>query len=157
MPHQDPHRRPAGVRGARGCSSLGRAPALHAGGTGFESPHLHMGARPRRGASVWLTMPGESRYINKLPVDPTGWSGDPLRWDERWQSGPMGGVGTGVVSPTGGRCTLTTEETSRRVLERASEVPSTATWGVVRAVGRAKMTWRAGVCPVFHRVRPGAW
>ena len=25
----------------RGCSSTGRAPALHAGGTGFDSPHLH--------------------------------------------------------------------------------------------------------------------
>ena len=25
----------------RGCSSVGRAPALQAGGQGFESPHLH--------------------------------------------------------------------------------------------------------------------
>jgi hypothetical protein len=25
-----------------GCSSVGRAPALHAGGPGFDSPHLHM-------------------------------------------------------------------------------------------------------------------
>jgi hypothetical protein len=24
-----------------GCSSAGRAPALHAGGPGFDSPHLH--------------------------------------------------------------------------------------------------------------------
>jgi hypothetical protein len=28
----------------RGCSSAGRAPPLHGGGQGFESPHLH---RPR--------------------------------------------------------------------------------------------------------------
>ena len=26
-----------------GCSSAGRAPALQAGGQGFESPHLHQG------------------------------------------------------------------------------------------------------------------
>ena len=29
-----------------GCSSAGRAPALQAGGQGFESPHLHQGRGP---------------------------------------------------------------------------------------------------------------
>ena len=27
-----------------GCSSVGRAPPLHGGGQGFESPHLHLGS-----------------------------------------------------------------------------------------------------------------
>ena len=31
-------------RAGRGCSSAGRAPALQAGGQGFESPHLHQTA-----------------------------------------------------------------------------------------------------------------
>ena len=30
-----------GARIPWGCSSVGRAPALQAGGQGFESPHLH--------------------------------------------------------------------------------------------------------------------
>ena len=29
----------------RGCSSVGRAPALHAGGQEFDPPHLHHGLR----------------------------------------------------------------------------------------------------------------
>ena len=35
------------VRHPWGCSSVGRAPALQAGGQGFESPHLHSEARKR--------------------------------------------------------------------------------------------------------------
>ena len=31
----------------RGCSSVGRAPALQAGGQGFDSPHLHGDAHLR--------------------------------------------------------------------------------------------------------------
>ena len=34
---------PDGFPAGRGCSSVGRAPALQAGGQGFESPHLHSG------------------------------------------------------------------------------------------------------------------
>ena len=30
--------------GTRGCSSSGRAPALQAGGKGFDPPHLHHGS-----------------------------------------------------------------------------------------------------------------
>ena len=33
-------------RPKRGCSSAGRAPALQAGGQGFDSPHLHHGMGP---------------------------------------------------------------------------------------------------------------
>ena len=33
-------------RETRGCSSVGRAPALQAGGHGFESHHLHQPGRP---------------------------------------------------------------------------------------------------------------
>ena len=33
----------SGLATSRGCSSAGRAPALHAGGREFESPHLHGG------------------------------------------------------------------------------------------------------------------
>ena len=32
----------------RGCSSAGRAPALQAGGQGFDSPHLHQSASSRK-------------------------------------------------------------------------------------------------------------
>ena len=32
----------------RGCSSAGRAPALQAGGQGFDSPHLHHGGMENR-------------------------------------------------------------------------------------------------------------
>ena len=35
-------------RDTRGCSSVGRAPALQAGGHGFESHHLHQPGRPGR-------------------------------------------------------------------------------------------------------------
>ena len=34
----------------RGCSSAGRAPALHAGGPGFDSHHLHQFLTEPRGA-----------------------------------------------------------------------------------------------------------
>ena len=35
-----------------GCSSAGRAPALQAGGHGFESHHLHHGTKTRRAVRV---------------------------------------------------------------------------------------------------------
>ena len=34
----------------RGCSSAGRAPALHAGGQEFDPPHLHQGLRKKNQA-----------------------------------------------------------------------------------------------------------
>ena len=33
----------------RGCSSAGRAPALHAGGQEFDPPHLHQGEEVEKG------------------------------------------------------------------------------------------------------------
>ena len=42
-----------------GCSSAGRAPALQAGGHGFDSHHLHQRSKGLRSES-------ETRYIEKL-------------------------------------------------------------------------------------------
>lgn len=36
-----------------GCSSPGRAPAWHAGGKGFDPPHLHQEARIRKDAGFF--------------------------------------------------------------------------------------------------------
>ena len=38
----------------RGCSSAGRAPALHAGGQEFEPPHLHQGEERKDGQPMNL-------------------------------------------------------------------------------------------------------
>ena len=35
-----------------GCSSAGRAPALHAGGQEFDPPHLHQGLRKKNQATL---------------------------------------------------------------------------------------------------------
>ena len=48
--------RPGWVNNPWGCSSVGRAPALQAGGHGFESHHLHQ-AKPigfAAGKAYWL-------------------------------------------------------------------------------------------------------
>ena len=50
-------------RKKRGCSSDGRAPALHAGGQGFESPYLHqLEAGHRRGESAGATKVTRTRH-----------------------------------------------------------------------------------------------
>ena len=36
----------------RGCSSAGRAPALHAGGQEFDPPHLHQRRRGKKAAEL---------------------------------------------------------------------------------------------------------
>ena len=36
----------------RGCSSVGRAPALQAGGQGFDSPHLHVNSEESKRADA---------------------------------------------------------------------------------------------------------
>ena len=41
-----------------GCSSVGRAPALQAGGRGFESLHLHQRFKKRTGTTKWAHSSG---------------------------------------------------------------------------------------------------
>ena len=72
-----------------GCSSAGRAPALQAGGHGFESHHLHHGvARLRRG----LKTPLWRRWIEE---EPTGSASLAMRTGSRSET-----VGIPIISKT---------------------------------------------------------
>ena len=51
--------------GFRGCSSVGRAPALQAGGQGFESLHLHESGSCASGQSFYLYLENYILYDKK--------------------------------------------------------------------------------------------
>ena len=56
---------PRARKGKRGCSSAGRAPALQAGGHGFDSHHLHHFSRR---ATLWLSLKNDRDFRQSEPT-----------------------------------------------------------------------------------------
>jgi hypothetical protein len=113
--------------GHGGCSSLGRAPALHAGGTGFESPQLHHGVSHRdskrvpdqriaRASTGSLTGHSLVHAPHRPASHQRGLGGDPPTcYIDRLSTSNGSGSTTIRSQFEGGCCTFTTEETTRRV------------------------------------------
>ena len=92
-----------------GCSSAGRAPALQAGGHGFDSHHLHQSGKPggrtstkRVRASTAMAKRGKNKGEERTRYTEGTYMGSQLRWLERAPDKREVG-GSSPLEPTSGK------------------------------------------------------